>query len=66
MNQTEIIHKFKIREFVDSLSDSLFYLDFETYQPAVTNFNNVKPYQQIPFQYSAHYENTQELLHLEF
>ena len=66
MNQTEIIHKFKIREFVDSLSDSLFYLDFETYQPAVPNFNNVKPYQQIPFQYSAHYENTQELLHFEF
>lgn len=66
MNQTEIIHKFKIREFVDSLSDSLFYLDFETYQSAVPNFNNVKPYQQIPFQYSAHYENTQELLHFEF
>ena len=66
MNQTEIIHKFKIREFINSLSDSLFYLDFETYQPAVPNFSNVKPYQQIPFQYSAHYKNTKELLHFEF
>lgn len=66
INQTDIIHKFKIREFVNSLSDNLFYLDFETYQPAVPHFDNVKPYQQIPFQYSAHYDNSQEIIHVEF
>ena len=57
INQTEIIHKIKIREFVNSLSNNIYHLDFETYQSAVPPFNGLKPYQQIPFQYSAHYEN---------
>ena len=30
------------------------------------NFDNVKPYQQIPFQYSAHYEHNQKVEHFEF
>ena len=66
INQTEIIHKIKIREFVNSLSKELYHLDFETYQSAVPNFDNVKPYQQIPFQYSAHYEHNQKVEHFEF
>ncbi|MAQ69730.1 MAG: hypothetical protein CMD23_01370 [Flavobacteriales bacterium] len=66
VNKKEIIHKFKIREFVNSLSDNIFYLDFETYQSAIPPFSNVKPYQQIPFQYSAHYERNQKMMHVEF
>ncbi|MBF24939.1 MAG: hypothetical protein CMP49_00240 [Flavobacteriales bacterium] len=66
MNQTEIIHKIKIRKFVNSLSSELYHLDFETYQSVVPYFDNVKPYQQIPFQYSAHYEHNQMVAHSEY
>ena len=66
INQTEIIHKIKIREFVNSLSNNIYHLDFETYQSAVPPFNGLKPYQQIPFQYSAHYENNGTMEHYEF
>ena len=66
INQTEIIHKIKIREFVNSLSNNIYHLDFETYQSAVPPFNGLKPYQQIPFQYSAHYENNGTIEHYEF
>ena len=66
INQTEIIHKIKIRDFVSSLSANIYHLDFETYQSAVPGFDSQKPYQQIPFQYSAHYENKNGLKHYEF
>ncbi len=66
INQTEIIQKIKIREFVNSLSSNIYHLDFETYQSAVPPFNGLKPYQQIPFQYSAHYENNGTIEHYEF
>ena len=66
VNQREIIHKVKIREFVNNLSDQIYYLDFETYQSVVPNFDNTKAYQQIPFQYSVHYENNRDIEHFEF
>ena len=66
VNQREIIHKVKIRDFVNNLSDQIYYLDFETYQSVVPNFDNTKAYQQIPFQYSVHYENNGEIEHFEF
>ncbi len=66
INQTEIINESKIREFVNSLSNNIYHLDFETYQSAVPPFNGLKPYQQIPFQYSAHYENNGTIEHCEF
>ena len=66
INQKEIINKSKIREFVKSLSNNIYHLDFETYQSAVPPFNGLKPYQQIPFQYSAHYENNGTIEHCEF
>jgi hypothetical protein len=66
INQTEIINESEIREFVKSLSYNIYHLDFETYQSAVPPFNGLKPYQQIPFQYSAHYENNGTIEHCEF
>ena len=41
-------------KFLDGLTYPLYYLDFETYQQAVPGFDGVKPYMQIPFQYSLH------------
>ena len=66
INQTKIIHKIKIREFVNSLSEKIYHLDFQTFQPAVPGFDNIKPYQQVPFQYSIHYEKNQQIEHFDF
>lgn len=47
-------NKPKIQEFLDSLSYPLYFLDFETFQPVIPLYENSRPYQQIPFQYSLH------------
>ncbi len=49
------IDKDGIRSFLSKLSYPLYFLDFETMMPAIPMFDNSKPYQQIPFQYSLHY-----------
>ena len=47
-----------IRGFVNSINYPLYYLDFETFNPAIPLFNNSRPYQQITFQYSLHYKES--------
>ena len=49
------IEKAKIEEFLNKLSYPLYFLDFETFQPAVPLYDNSTPYEQIVFQYSLHY-----------
>ena len=63
-----IINKDKIREFLNTLSYPLYFLDFETFQQAIPLWEGVSPYMQIPFQYSLHYINNKNgvLLHKEF
>ena len=57
----------KIRTFLDTLTYPLYHLDFETYQQPVPEFDGVRPYQQIPFQYSLHIEQADgSLEHREF
>ena len=58
----------QIREFLSGLSYPLYFLDFETMQPAVPFCVGTHPYAQIPFQYSLHYIEQEggELLHKEF
>ena len=43
-----------IKEFIDKLEYPLYFLDFETYQTAIPLYSGLKPYQQIPFQFSVH------------
>ena len=43
-----------IKGFLSSLEYPLYYMDFETINPAVPLFDGTRPYQQIPFQYSVH------------
>jgi len=43
-----------IRGFLSSLEYPLYYLDFETIGPAVPLFDGIRPYQDIPFQFSLH------------
>ena len=44
-----------IRSFLDGLSYPLYFLDFESFQPAIPPYDDVRPFQQIVFQYSLHY-----------
>ena len=44
----------EVNNFLSRLSFPLYFLDFETFQPAIPPFDGVKPYQQIPTQYSLH------------
>lgn len=43
-----------LRQFMSSLQYPLYFLDFETINPAVPLFNGTRPYQNIPFQFSLH------------
>ena len=67
-NQKPVILQDKIKEFIDTLTYPLYYLDFETYQQAVPLYDGVTPYTQIPFQYSLHVQKTKggSLEHYEF
>ena len=62
------INKDVINEFLDTLSYPLYFLDFETMQPVIPKYIGTHPYQQIPFQYSLHYIESEggELKHKEF
>ncbi|MFC1958106.1 DUF2779 domain-containing protein [Chloroflexota bacterium] len=48
------VDKEAIRSFLSSLVLPLYYLDFETIGPAVPLFDGIRPYQDIPFQFSLH------------
>lgn len=50
------IDKPKIKEFISQLKYPLYFLDFESIQPAVPRYKGTKSYQQIVFQYSLHIE----------
>jgi hypothetical protein len=43
-----------IAAFLGQLENPVSYLDFETIGTAIPLFDGVKPYQQVPFQYSLH------------
>jgi len=57
-----------IRDFMATLSYPIYFLDFETFQQAIPEYDGVSPYMQIPFQYSLHYIEAKggELKHKEF
>lgn len=67
-NKPPFININKIKEFLKTLSYPLYFLDFETYQQAIPEYDFIKPYMQIPFQYSLHYikKDNSELMHKEF
>jgi len=61
------IQRKEIRQFLDLLTYPLYFLDFESYMPAVPEFDGTRPYMQIPFQYSLHIKASEfELEHREF
>ncbi len=67
-DQGTYVNKESIRDFLDTLSFPLYFLDFETMQTVIPRFAGTKPYAQIPFQYSLHYIEREggELKHKEY
>ena len=55
--QKPLIDLIAIKKELQSLTYPLYFLDYETYPPAIPLFNGFKPYQQIPFQFSLHILN---------
>lgn len=56
-----------IKEFLDSLQYPLYHLDFETYIQSIPKYKGMRPFMQIPFQYSLHIQHKNgELEHKEF
>jgi hypothetical protein len=60
--------KEEIRGFLKTLIYPLYFLDYETVFPAVPLFDNTRPYQQVPFQFSLHIQQKKggDLNHVEF
>jgi len=59
-DHTPIIRKDAIHKQLENFGYPVYFLDFETISPAIPMFDESRPYQQIPFQYSLHYRETRE------
>lgn len=44
-----------IKEFLDKVTYPLYFLDFESMQPTLPQWDGTRPYMQVCFQYSLHY-----------
>lgn len=65
-NQAQAVEKYKskityidienIKLFLQNLTYPIYHLDFETYQQSIPQYKGLKPFEQIPFQYSLHIE----------
>lgn len=60
LNGIEFIDKGALRKYLKKLTYPLYFLDFETVQPIIPEFDGTSPYQQIPFQYSLHWIDSPE------
>lgn len=52
-NKRMIEHR-KISEFLQRLKYPLHFFDYETLSSVIPTFDGIRPYQQVPFQYSLH------------
>jgi len=58
VNGQPYVDAVSIKQFLSSLQYPLYFLDFETINPAVPFFNGTRPYQNTPFQFSLHVQAT--------
>lgn len=56
LKKKNFINKKRVRDFLSSIWHPLCFLDFETFMDPIPPFEKTRPYQQIPFQYSLHYQ----------
>lgn len=62
------VDKAAIAQFLGELTYPLCFLDFETMQICIPEYDGTRPFEQIPFQYSLHYVEREggDVLHKEF
>lgn len=62
-----IVNKDEIKKFLDKLQFPLYHFDFETFDTAIPIYDQSRPYQKIPFQYSLHIQHEDgKLEHYEY
>ncbi len=68
LNKKLVVDLTGLKDFLNDIWYPLYYLDFETFRAAVPPYDGLKPYQQIPFQYSLHIQKRKggKLYHKEF
>ncbi len=68
LENREHIDKTGIKNFLNSLTYPLYFFDFESIMPPLPIYQGTTPYQQICFQYSLHYIESEngDLKHKEF
>ena len=54
LDRKEFVNLDGIRDFLSTLWDPLYFLDFETFYIPIPIYDGTKPYQQVPYQYSLH------------
>lgn len=54
LNKTIVENSSEVAEFLKGLTYPIYFLDFESYQEAIPQYDGEKTYQQMPFQYSLH------------
>jgi hypothetical protein len=66
--QAVYVDRIRVKDFLDTLAYPIFYLDYETIFPAIPFFDGTSPYQQIPFQFSLHIQESRggDVQHMEF
>jgi len=64
----EHVSRDDLEGFLGRLEYPLYFLDYETINPAIPLFNGTRPYQQIPFQFSLHVigKSNGEMEHFEY
>lgn len=63
-----LIDKEEVKRFMGTLQYPLYFLDYETFSEVIPPFDGLRPYQQVPFQYSLHVLESPdaELVHKEY
>jgi len=66
LTKRDYIDRDQITTFLEKLKGPLYFLDFESINPAIPMFDETAPYDQVPFQYSLHILEDNTLEHVEF
>jgi hypothetical protein len=68
LDEGTIVSREAIRTFLDELRYPLYFLDFETISTPIPLFDGVRPYQNVPYQFSLHWigEAGSPLRHTEY
>ena len=62
-----IVNKDNIKDFLSHLIYPLYFFDYETFSTVIPPFDGIRPYQQVPFQYSLHKIDEPGIMtHMEF